>query len=151
MDALLIKTQDGWVPGDSRTSEYHQKCKMGQECRAKMTNMRNAAFHRKMFALFDVAFDMWNPGEIDSKWGAPEKNFDRFRKDLTILAGYYDVVIRVDGSTRVQAKSISFASMDNDEFEKLYSAVIDVIIKKIIPKYSRDDVDEMVERVLQFA
>ena len=94
----------------------------------------------------------WTPGKIDSKYGTPEKNFDRFRKDVAILAGFYDIVIRLDGSTRIEAKSISFSKMDQEEFDRLYQRTIDVFLKHIYGKdMTKEEIDELVEKYLSFA
>jgi len=54
-----------------------------------------------------------------------EKAFEPFRKWLTIEAGYYDE-IAVPGGIIKEARSISFASMDEIEFSQLYKAVFNV-------------------------
>lgn len=151
MKLLLIKTPKGWAPGNLDAQEEHSRQKVGQYSHGKFRKVRDSVKHRKFFALLNVAFDWWEPGEINSKYGKPEKNFDQFRHDLTILAGYYDTVVRVDGSVRIIPKSISFAKMDNDEFEALYSRVIDVIIQRIIPNSSREDIENMVLEAMKFA
>ena len=113
--------------------------------------MRNVMFHRKFFALLNIAFDNWNPGEINSKYGIPEKNFERFRKDVAILCGHFHLVIRVDGTSRPEADSISFAKMDQETFKDLYSKTIDVLIKHVYKqKIDAEKLDEIVERYLQF-
>jgi hypothetical protein len=40
-----------------------------------------------------------------------QKNFDQFRKDLTILAGYYESTINLRGEVRLIAKSLNFSAM----------------------------------------
>jgi len=153
MDATFLKTRSGLVPDDPETQKWYDKLPLGGIVRGKYSAMRNPGFHRQMFALFNMAFDLWEPGEINSKYGAPQKNFDRFRKDLVILAGYYDISIRVDGSTRIEAKSLRFDKMDNDEFSACYSAIIDVLLAKIpsMANMTKDEVDETVNKILSFA
>ena len=113
--------------------------------------IRNILFHRKYFALLNIGFDNWEPGEINSKYGVPEKNFERFRADLTILAGFYENTIRLDGSVRIEPKSISFAKMTAEEFADLYSKTIDVLIKHVYKmKINAEKLDEIVESYLQF-
>ena len=151
-EITLIKTISGLMPADTPTDEWYKKLKSGELAHGTFSKMRNPAFHRKYMALLNIGFENWNPCEIDSKYGIPEKNFDRFRKDVAILAGFYEVVIRLDGSTRIEAKSISFASMDDLEFEKLYSATIDVLLKKVYGEgMSREEIDNIVESYLRFA
>ena len=82
----------------------------------------------------------------------PEKNFDRFRADCTILAGYYESTIRLDGSVRIEPKSISFAKMSEEEFTKLYDATITVLIKYVYGSgRTKEEIDETVNRYLEFA
>lgn len=126
--------------------------KVGEVMRVKISKMRNGRFFRKWWVLVDFAYAHWEPGEIlDLKYEGlrPEKNKERFRKDLTILAGHYRASYRVDGSVRVEAESIAWANMTEDEFEKFYSATIDAVLKHILTRgYTRSDLDDVVERLL---
>ena len=152
MEIILVKAIAGWANGNDEAEALHQKTKTGQAIHADFKQMRSYAFHMKYFALLKVAFDAWEPGPVTSKHGIPEKNFDRFRADVTILAGHYRVVIRLDGSTVIEPESISFGKMDQETFEKLYSSTIDVILKRI-PQIAKDreDLDAIVDKVLSFA
>jgi len=152
METSLKKSIHGLVPNDPNTSEWYDKLKLGEEVHGKLRKHRIVWFHRKYFALLSVGFMNWTPGKIDSKYGTPEKNFDRFRKDVAILAGFYDIVIRLDGSTRIEAKSISFSKMDQEEFDRLYQRTIDVFLKHIYGKdMTKEEIDELVEKYLSFA
>lgn len=114
--------------------------------------IHNTAFHRKLFALFNVGFEYWEPGEISCKYGVPEKNFNQYRGDVTILAGYYEVYTRLDGSTRVVPKSLKYEKMSDDEKEKLYSSVINVLLKHIFNGYTEEEVIRMATgKILGFA
>jgi len=144
MKTHLIKTMSGLLPADPGTEEWYRKLKVGSVISGEHKKVRNPLFLRKYFALLNVGFDAWEPGEIDSKYGTPEKNFERFRKDIAILSGYYDIVVRLDGSTRPEAKSISFAKMEETEFEDLYSKTIDVLLKYV---YNSDMTPEEIDRI----
>ena len=71
-------------------------------------------------------------------------------QDIIILAGYYHRYIRLDNSTRIKAKSISFGSMSEEEFETLYTKTIDVIIKHLTTHYTADTLRETVAMVEAF-
>lgn len=152
MEVLLIKTLNGLIPGDEDTEEWYKKLKLGAGVRADFAVMRNIKFHRKLFALLNLAFDYWEPGEIDTKFGVPQKNRDNFRKNLTILAGYGYPVFNVDGSWKMEAESISFAKMDNVKFERLYNSILNVILLQIplLKKLGKDEVNKLVDQVLAF-
>lgn len=156
MELRVIKTPAGaLVPADSESAEMLSRVKTGRALRMKSTQMRerNVRFFRKWWALVDFAFDNWEPAELDDpRWKGvtPEKTKDRFRKDLTILAGYYEASYRVDGSVRIEAKSIAFGRMSEDEFERLYSNTINAVLKHILTHYDRDQLDAVVEQILRF-
>ena len=152
MQISLTKTQLGFIPADPETEEFARKIKLGEVIHSNFKRMRNPKFHKKLFALLNLAFDYWQPGEVSSKYGIPEKSFDRFREDLTILAGYFHTEIRLDGSVRVAADSISFSSMDEDTFEKLYQNIITVIMQRIpvLDKMTAEEIDDLVNKVLTF-
>ena len=152
MHISLMKIPSGWANADKQAEELHGKTKMGNIIHSDFKKMRNPKFHAKYFALLNIGFDNWSPKAIDTKYGVPEKNFERFRKDTTILAGFYDVTFRLDGSTRIEAKSISFANMSEDEFEDLYSKTIDVLLKYVYDKdMTKEEIDNIVAKYLEFA
>jgi len=152
MEVNLIKTFTALVPCDPESEQWFRKLKVGSTIHAEFKKYRRPIFHRKYFALLNIGFDNWQPGEINSKYGVPEKNFTRFREDIAIMCGYFDLVIRLDGTSRPEAKSISFANMDQEEFEKLYSKTIDVLIKNVYgSSLDADGLNEIVNKYLQFA
>lgn len=151
-EIVLTKAPNGaLLPIDPQAIEYVSKLKLGAGVTATVKKHNNPAFHRKLFALFNVAFDAWEPEVQQYKGQAVSKNFDQFRKDLTILAGYYESCVNLKGEVRLIAKSLNFSAMNQDEREKLYSAVIDVVLQKILKNYTRADLDATIERILQFA
>jgi len=150
-ELVLMKTPSGaLVPCDEGARAFIEKMKAGAGVRAKITKVRNLPFHRKFFALLQVGFDAWEPPEPEYKGMTAQKNFERFREDVTCLAGFYDVVTSLNGEVRVHAKSISFSNMEQDQFEKLYSAVADVLLQKVLTKYTRADLDDVVNAILGF-
>ena len=147
MDAFFIKLNGALYPASDSDRELLSKIKTGEPVRLTFKRVRNYQFHRKWFALINLAFDYWEPP--DNQVG--EKNLERFRKDITILAGFYEQTVRLDGETRTEAKSISFGSMSEDEFEELYNRTIDVIIKYVLRNYSNEELRSVVDQVEEFA
>ena len=114
---------------------------------------RNSRFHRKFFAMLNFAFDAWEPKRMRKTYKGREvaKNFERFRKDVLILAGFYDQTFDLRGNMKLEAQSISFSSMDDAEFERVYSAVADVILEHVLDDYSgREEFDRVVEQMMGF-
>lgn len=151
MEILLTKTNATLAPADMHASEYVYKLKPGATLIADVRQPRNPLFHRKFMSLLRVGFEYWQPGEVDKKHGVPEKNFDQFREDVTILAGFYFPVVRTDGTVRIKAKSISFASMDEEEFERLYQAILTVLLERVLVGMSDADIERIQNNLLSYA
>jgi len=150
-EVVLMKTPGGVLaPFDEEAARFIEKMKAGAGVRVKVTKIRNLPFHRKFFAMLDVGYDAWEPEEKVYKGMVARKNRKKFRGDMIILAGYFDAVINFNGDTQLKPKSISFANMEQDEFEKLYSEVANVLLQKVLKNYTRADLDETVERILGF-
>lgn len=151
MEILFIKTPQGsFVPFDEDQAEACKRFKVGSTIRANVSAMRNYKFHKKFFSMLDVGFDAWEPPETEHRGLPVQKNKERFRKDCIIAAGFYEPVANINGDVRAEAKSISFASMDDEEFERVYSAVADVILQRVLRNYTRADLDAVVDRMMGF-
>ena len=154
--ALLFGSLDGFRAEDKRAwrNFWRRFVKMepGELAQAEMVIPRNGKFHRRFFALLNVGFEHWQSGRKHKTYkGQPVlKSFDTFREDIIVLAGFYDQHFDVRDRMVLKAKSISFAAMDDTEFEKLYSAVSDVLLEHVLTHYKRDDLDEVVERIMKF-
>ena len=142
--------------------------------------MRSYRYHRKFFQLLKIAYQYWQPvynnhfhsksenfvkqagltreqinlfKEVykkELKILEPKKNKEQFRKDLTIKAGFYEIDYRIDGTPRVNAKSISFEKMSHEEFHKLYAKVKDVIYDIILKDISPLDKDNFEKEINNF-
>lgn len=135
------------IPVDQQGADYIQALKPGQQIRADLVKARNLKFHGKFFSLLTMAFEYWEPELPVYKGQVAEKNFEKFRSDVTVMAGYYDVVANMRGEVQLIAKSISFANMDDTEFQELYKAVFNVLWKKVMIHISGWTESEM-ERVV---
>lgn len=148
---VLAKAAGGaLVPMDQQAIDYLNKLKLGAGVTVEIKRHRNPAFHRKFMALLNLAYEAWEPAEATYKGQVVGKNFDQFRSDITVLAGHYEMAINLRGETRLTAKSISFASMGQDEFEDLYSAVVNIVLKRFLTNYTRDDLDNVINRLMGF-
>ena len=151
MELTYIAMQGGVLrPATARDTEQASKhWKPGQVALVTVKKPRNGLFHRKLFALLNFLFEYW---ECEGEYkGIPvEKNFDKFREDITIAAGFHETYVNaITGELRLKAKSISFASMDEAEFEALFNAVINIGLKRILPKtFEAGDVRKAVENEL---
>lgn len=160
----LVKTPDGlrgWTPDDEaayrRFREQMAALEVGECVRVGFTRPRNPKFHRKFFAMLNVGFEAWDPMSQRTrstyKGALIAKNFEAFREDVTILAGFKEAHFDLRSNRmKVKAKSISFASMEQEEFEKVYSAVADVLLELFLKGkgYDRAELDRVVARIMEF-
>jgi hypothetical protein len=150
-ELVLTKAPGGaLIPADPQAAEYISRLKTGQGVTAAIKRHRNPAFHRKFFALLNLAYDAWEPTVATYKGQVVGKNFDQFRNDVLCVAGYFEMAVNLRGETRVTAKSISFANMGQDEFETVYNSVANVILQRILTNYTRDDLDAVIDRLMGF-
>lgn len=142
------------IAADPLCEEFVAKLKMGEGVGFDVKMVRNIRFHRKFFSLLDLAFTMWEPTGEKTHRGEPiSKDRERFREDITILAGHYEATYSVDGSVKLQAKSISFAKCDEVAFDRLYRSVLNVVWEKILREAnyrSPEEVDNVVSQLLSY-
>ncbi len=104
---------------DEEARALVEKLKAGQGVRATIKRARNVHFRRKAFALFKLAFDVWEPETNQTYKGeAVSKDFDRFRKDMTILAGFSKAVYNARGEVRLEAESLSLRQHGRGSFRE---------------------------------
>lgn len=156
MQVLLTKTLSGsFAPASEDEADKLRKIKAGATVKADVVQMRNSGYFRKWWALAKIAFDMWSETAPKMEYKGQEvlPDFDRFRRDLTILAGFYHPVFSANGEVRLEAESLKWGSMDEDRFDELYSATINAVLRKIIPKsgYTEATLRAAVDSVMEFA
>ena len=138
------------VPANDETREFIRKKKLGTGISGEFKQIRNYLFLKKYMALMNIGYDAFEPEIEEYKGQVVEKNFDRFRHDVTILAGYYTCTVDINGNVKYEAKSISFGSMEEEEFSVLYNKTIDALLRKILTEYTKDNLDDVVNQVIGF-
>lgn len=99
--------------------ENAKKLKQGIDLECEIKKKRNYKFHKKFFALINLVFQNQERYSV----------LDDLREDLIVEAGFFTRRENLEGDVVKKAKSISFASMDELEFNQLYDAIINVIIQ----------------------
>jgi hypothetical protein len=81
------------------------------------------------------------------------KSFEAYREWVTIQAGYYTEHIYPDGSSNRRAKSISFSSMDELEFQQLYKSALNVLWNFILFRAfkSQSEVENVAAQLMEYA
>jgi len=152
MAALYLrKLYDTFAPDDESSAEAMEKLKGNSVYKCLITAPRNYKFHKKLFSLFNLAYQQYEPESLTHEGVIVKKEFDNFRKGIVIQAGYFDAVYRLDGGVELKAKSLKFAEMSPETVEKVYSACVDVVIEKVLTNYTRDDIDTVMYQILGYA
>lgn len=139
---FAAKRPDGSLePTEDRGRDYLKRLKIGDDCLVKVTKPRNIQFHRKFFALLNYAFENQERYE----------DFEAFRKEVTMRAGWWEEHVHVTGQVSYTAKSIAFANMDELQFDELYRKAITAIIEHFLVGMDPEELDRAVEEVLGFA
>ncbi|HIE9152615.1 TPA: DUF1367 family protein [Klebsiella variicola subsp. variicola] len=132
MQIDLVKHPGGvFSPANETDLERLQRFKNGETYTAEIKLTRNPSFHRKVMAFFGFCFEHWSAERAGLEHMDEHSQFDRFRKDLTILAGFYVKTVRLNGDIRVEAQSLAYANMEQEKFERVYSALINAAIKHV--------------------
>lgn len=147
MKIRLVKIDDSLRGCDVDSEKWIEKQRDGKFFECDISAPRNGKFHRMVFKLMSIAFKHWNP-EQEIEVRHIEKNFDQFREDITIMAGYHEWVYRAGREPELRAKSISYASMDNEAFKIYYDKILTVIIQKVLVGWSIEDIDNEIGRFL---
>jgi hypothetical protein len=119
------------IPANEIEVDRLKRLKTGEMYEVDLVSSRNPAFHGKVFAFFNFVYNYWSADKTEWEHFNEQKQFDTFRKNLTVLAGFKEVSYTIDGRMRVEAKSLAYAKMEQEEFEACYSALINASIKHI--------------------
>jgi len=120
MELYLRNTLAGLIPLFPSDFDEKRKLKLGQDYKADITYPRNIGFHRKFFALLNIGFE-------NTKLNMSQK---AYRHYIIIKAGFFTAYQTPKG-VFYEPDSISFANMEEDEFQEVYSRVLDKIIEDI--------------------
>lgn len=157
-ELIFQKGANGLHPACEEATEWLRRKKIGATILVEAKEPRNGSFFRKWWALVQLGYDYWSECadtmEFQGKPVLPD--FERFRKDVTISAGFYHPVVNLKGEVRIEPESLKWASMTEERFTKLYDATIQVLLSrvfngKVCKHWSEADLRSIVDQVLSFA
>jgi hypothetical protein len=157
MKLFLRKVQGGTLVADNDDAvEWLQKVKNGAVLSGEFKQPRNYKFLQKTHVLFSYCFDHFadRMGEVglEYKGQRAEPSKERFRKDLTILAGHYSVTYDILGNVKLEAKSLSYASCSEVEAERIFSDVINAALKHVVTVgFTEQELRDTVDGLLRFS
>lgn len=106
--------------------------------------VRDEKTHRKFFGMIKYMFTAW-PENDEAK---PFSEHD-CRMEIQFRAGYYKIVV-IGGRRTVKYKSISYASIGEEEFQRLHHRCVDECIK-ILGLETNEQISSFREFIDRFA
>ena len=142
MDIFCKVTPCGLVPLHDSDLDLKKRLRVGSVVRCKVSNPRNYEHHKKFFALVRLTFDNL-PLPLVEKWNI-RNEYDmlrRFKRDL----GYFTNTINEYGEHEIEYLTITFAAMEQHEFEQFYNQCIDLVLFKYIKGIDKQDLITEIE------
>lgn len=131
----LVKTDSGsFIPAFNSDNELAKKVKSGDSVVAKLSVHRSVGYHRRFFALVRYTFY-----HMDESMLAKFPSEEALRIELILQAGYWSKHVTIGGKEIIYPQSIRFDKMDQVEFEKLYSTILDVVLKWFVHGVDQDE------------
>lgn len=140
-------------PVDPAAEQLVASLKTNQGVVLEAKRSQNIAFHNKLFSLMNLAFEIWEPQGREVRGQPVLKNFESFRKDLVVMAGFYDAHYAPDGSVRLVPHSLSFKACEHEKRAQVYKAILSVVWEKILRHChydSPEEVDAVVHQLLGY-
>lgn len=155
MEVLMTRAPNGaLIPINDEEAGKMSRFKSGDTIRGDFKVMRNGQFHRKAFSLLQLCYERFcdNLGEAEYKGVQATPDFNVWREQFVILAGHYDVTFGIKGNIKLKAKSLSFANCDQEQFEKIYSSLIDCALKHVYHgDMGEQELRNLVEQIMRYA
>lgn len=141
MDIYCRVTDIGLIPMyDSDLDEKH-RLRIGDNVLCTIKRPRNYEFHKKYFALLRLTVaNLPHLIQQQMQIFTEEDLLDCLKIDLGLFTTRWH-----DGRQIVKTGSISFAKMDNTEFEKFFSRSVDAILRIYLRGTDRQALIEEVE------
>lgn len=138
IELLCVKSLGRLMPSDAVGMDALKAIAEGSTVTARLTQTRNIRFHRLWFALLQTVF------EAQSSF----VTLDHMHDAIKLGIGFSEERVDLDGVVHTIPKSISFAKLDEDGFRAFFDRAVDLIITKILPRVSRDDLEDRVFEIL---
>jgi len=133
MKIQMVKQPGGaLIPASDIEAERMKRFKNGEMYEVELKLSRNPQFHGKMFAFFNFCFQYWCADINGYEYLDEPAQFESFRKQLTILAGFKVVTYPISGGELIiEAESLKYESMDPERFGQCYNAQIQAAMNHI--------------------
>lgn len=136
---LLTRTLSGLCPADDYARTKLAKVKLGATVAVEYRQPRNGPMHRRFWALCQMIHDNCEG------YGSAEQVSDH----LKILSGHCTpIASKTTGEVYLLPKSISFANMDQGEFEDFWGRAVKAVCEHLLPGVSEAEVENEILKLV---
>ncbi len=121
-------TDYGLIPMYDSDYDEKKRLKVGDNVLCEIKRPRNYEFHKKFMALVRLTFDNL-PEHLHDTMGI--YSIDDMLTSLKFDLGLCNI-IHIGDRDFIKEGSISFAAMDEDEFEQFYKRSIDIVLHRYL-------------------
>lgn len=141
-EIYLRRTLSGFTPDDESSADAVKGYRLGEVYKANIVKHRNLKNHRRWWALCSLIYQ--NSDQF--------KSAEQVHDYLKILAGHCtQIVSKSTGEVYLVADSISFGTLDELQFQDVFSRAVLAVSEHILPGISVDDVSHEIEKLCGLA
>lgn len=139
------------IDDEADATALRKLVRFGQPVELEIRVGEDNQLRRRWFKLLKFAYDYYEPAALPNGI-VPLPNFKRFRKELTIMAGYYTQKYTPEGSVFVDAQSTAVGEMSAEDFADLYRKTNQLLIDRVLAAkgFTQETVDRAVDQLLRF-
>lgn len=140
MKIYLKRKGDTLIPLSEADHDNLKRIRDGEIILVDYKKPRNPLFHNKFMSLVRLVYN--NSDQYESV----ESLLNVFKVEL----GYYDTMWWRSMEIRIP-RSISFASMDELEFEDFYDKAVTMALHRFLPSVGKEELEEYVNQIARYA
>lgn len=139
MDVSLVRTISGAAPADDVARELFRKWPVGEERRCDIVKPRDNRNLRRWWALCNLVY------QNCEQYKSP----DQVHQHLKILAGHCTpIVSKSSGEVFLIPDSISYARLEESEFEDVFKRTVAAVCEHILPTVTSRTIEEEILNLL---
>jgi len=140
MKIYMIREGDHFRPLSQNDADNMRRVKEGQIIYVDYKKPRNPLFHNKFMSMVRVVYSN------QEKYQTFESVLNVFKVELD----HCDTIFMEDLVVKIP-KSISFAAMDEIEFDAFYNRAVEFALTEFLPSVTRAELDEYVSQIASYA
>ncbi len=137
LEIILMRKGKWLAPADGVSEQHIAAMKHDEVVTATIRRQRNPRHHRLFFALLNIVF------QNQTRYPTLEHLLDAIK----LAIGHYDTMT-IGNREIVKLRSISFSKMDQATFGQFFDRVVELVITRILPHTTREDLEAQVYEMI---